>query len=946
MTFRSKLLDRETGVATLAVATAAVLMASLVVTPLVASASIGASSGTSSPLSTAAPDLRTAAVENIAAKRVRFCFDQPVANFSGNEGNFHLNGYNDDQMASGTSIGTDANPNCLLVEFANSDSAVTQYTVATTDPSAVQNTALSNDSVPGATALTGINLGSTGLAGRTTGPDLAGAAPDGSLPNDVLYTYDEVLDHTYSGTGCDPTKFGYWETDGDRVVPALSCTVSPGSTVARASFTSTTNAARFFSLTDAVMDLGGDSNSGQSGSPLGSTTTLVGCPLHASADCADLSSVNRINDDTVDYSFDEGDGATVPVAPTCDPTKFFVFEEDGTPYAGSGSCDIRANTATSLVIRISGFGTTDFSAFETPTAAVVVGGVTGSVINTDGARLLGTSNEASGFTDAPDLESADFDTSFFRVTYNFDENVDDSTDDPTKYCVVDNNDDEDCTGSNVSITANQVEMAFTSPVINTAVGAYVEAGAATDFASNTNVQAAVGRGTAPSQGTIQFSSSNVSVSESAGNCPGGGAQLSVTRSGSTGTASVNFATSNGTANASSDYTSTSGTLNWANGDSAPKVICVPILQDSIAESSETFTVSLSGVTGGSLGSPSTATVSITDDEGGSGSLSFSSSTYITSEASNATITVVRSGGLSGTVSVNFTTSNGSAIAGLDYTATSGTLTFGSGVSQQSFTVPVINDVVDESDETVNLSLSNPSGGAGLTSPSSAVLTIVDNDTVGSGTLALDASSYTVNEGAGSVTVTVLRTGGSTGTVTVQYAVSSGSATSGIDFGATSGTLTFLAGDVSEAFTIPIINDGNNESDETATITLSSPGGGANLGSPSTATLTIIDDDESSAVDSRVSLNYRGRIDRFRGRVSIIGGSAEEVALCRAGRTVVLKKNGTVLDSATSGTEGRWRLDGFPDANGRYIAVVRRRVRTLTDGSTLICRRGQSAPLFL
>jgi len=112
-------------------------------------------------------------------------------------------------------------------------------------------------------------------------------------------------------------------------------------------------------------------------------------------------------------------------------------------------------------------------------------------------------------------------------------------------------------------------------------------------------------------GTLQLSSATYSVNENAGPVT-----ITVTRTGgNTGAASVNYATSNGTATAGSDYTSASGTLNWADGDSADKTFTVSITNDPDTEGNENFNVTLSGATGASLGTPSSATVTIVDDDG-------------------------------------------------------------------------------------------------------------------------------------------------------------------------------------------------------------------------------------------------------------------------------------------------------------------------------------------
>jgi hypothetical protein len=111
-----------------------------------------------------------------------------------------------------------------------------------------------------------------------------------------------------------------------------------------------------------------------------------------------------------------------------------------------------------------------------------------------------------------------------------------------------------------------------------------------------------------------------------------------------------------------------------------------------------------------------------------------------------------------------------------------------------------------------------------------------------GTLAFSASAYSVNENAGNVVVTVVRSNGTDGSVAVSYATANGTATAPADYSARSGTLSFAAGETSKSISIPIVDDALHEVNETFTVALSSATGGATLGSPSSTTITIVDND--------------------------------------------------------------------------------------------------------
>jgi hypothetical protein len=319
---------------------------------------------------------------------------------------------------------------------------------------------------------------------------------------------------------------------------------------------------------------------------------------------------------------------------------------------------------------------------------------------------------------------------------------------------------------------------------------------------------------------------------------------------------VNYATADGTAVAGSDYGNTNGTLTFTgnvnNGGpgtgQTSKTIQVPITQDPDAEDPETLTLTLSNALPGAsaiLGAPATATITIADDDP-AGLIDFKSLNYDVNETDgHATVTVERLGGVGGAVSVDYETSDGSATAGSDYAATSGTLNWAAGDgADKTFTIPVTWDGRAEGSESVSLALANAGGGSDLGPNTAAVLRIGDDGA--SGPLALSSNTYSVGETAGLVTINLTRLGGSLGgPVTVHYQTSDGTASAGSDYGAASGTLAFGPGETAKSFTVPVTSDSAPEGDETFQVALSNAAGGASIGSPAGGTVTITDDDAAT-----------------------------------------------------------------------------------------------------
>ena len=310
------------------------------------------------------------------------------------------------------------------------------------------------------------------------------------------------------------------------------------------------------------------------------------------------------------------------------------------------------------------------------------------------------------------------------------------------------------------------------------------------------------------------------------------------------TVTVSYRTSNGTASSSTDYTSASGTLTFRPPDTR-KTISVRTTDDNDVESNETFTVRLSNASGAPI-SDDSATGTINDNDGAQPALSIADASATEGQTLSFAVTLSRAA--TSTVTVSYRTSNGTASSFSDYTAASGTLTFRAGDTRKTISVRTDDDSRDESNETFTVRLSNANGAT--ISDDSATGTIIDND----GTQpALSIADASATEGQ-TLSFAVTLSPAATSTVRVSYRTSNGTASSSTDYTATSGTLTFRAGDTRKTISVSTTDDSRDESNETFTVRLSNANG-ATI-SDDSATGTINDNDNTvpslSIADARAT----------------------------------------------------------------------------------------------
>ena len=358
--------------------------------------------------------------------------------------------------------------------------------------------------------------------------------------------------------------------------------------------------------------------------------------------------------------------------------------------------------------------------------------------------------------------------------------------------------------------------------------------------------------TADAPPVVAFQQASQSAGETAGTV-----QLTVTRTGNTTLpASVGYARTGGTASTGTDFTLTAGTLGFAAGETS-KTIPVAIVDDSAEETSETVEVTLSNPGAGTaLGSTTRTTLTITDDDAPA-TVSFEQATASADEdAGTVDLLVTRSGNTARASTVDYASSGSTATADDDFTLTAGTLAFSPGQTQKAITVALVDDALPEADETVTVTLGSPSSGTVLGQRSSTTLTITDDDD--QAVVGFAQAARTVDEDAGTLQLTVVRTGNPLLPASVDYQHSGGTASPVSDFLSGSGTLTFDAGETEQTIELTVADDGVAESAESVQLTLSNPSTGTALGTTAT-TLTIATSDQQpdATISTRSSAGYVG-----------------------------------------------------------------------------------------
>lgn len=299
----------------------------------------------------------------------------------------------------------------------------------------------------------------------------------------------------------------------------------------------------------------------------------------------------------------------------------------------------------------------------------------------------------------------------------------------------------------------------------------------------------------------------------------GVATITVIRTGTQGALSIAYTTADDTALAGQDYQTASGTLSWADGERGEKTFTVNLLGS--ATIGRTFTATLNNLTGGnnpSLGINLTS-VTITNDSVTPISaapptvanfISFSANRVNVQKNSGlATLTVIRNGTV-GALSVDYATSDNTAVANRDYQPATGTLSWAEGdVGEKSITVNLLSGATANTQFLVTLSNLTATGTTAILGLNPAVVALT-NDSVTppavTNFISFATNNFSAQKNDGLAILTVIRQG-ATGALSVDYATSDNTAIAGRDYQAMTGTLSWAEGDVSEKTIMVILPSG-------------------------------------------------------------------------------------------------------------------------------------------
>jgi hypothetical protein len=738
-----------------------------------------------------------------------------------------------------------------------------------------------------------------------------------------------------SGTATEGTDY----TDGSGVVDDI--TISAGATTGTVSFTPTDDSVYEGDETATIAISG---VSGGSATESGSQSVTITITENESAPTVTLA--------TSATSIDENAGssltltATLSVATTADVTVALSTSgtaTEGTDYTdGSGSVDDIVISAGSTTGTVSFTPTDDsiYDATSNETATIAISGVSGGSASESGTQTVTitiTDNESaptvtlSRSASAIDEDSGSTVTitatlsvaTFQDVTVSIDGTGGTGTEGTDFGTVSDITISAGATTGTAAVDPTDDSVYEGNETAGISISG-VSGGGASESGSQSVTVTITDDESAP---TVTLTVSATSIAENAGSS----LTLTATLSGvADEDVTVTIGTA-GTSTEATDYTDGSGVINdmtISAGSTTTTANFTPT-DDSVYEGNETAIISIDGVSGGGASESGTQSVTITITENESAptvTLTVSATSIAENAGSSLTLTATLSGATDSAITVALDTSS-SATEGTDYTDGSGSIddiTISAGATTGTVNFTPTDDSVYEGNETATIAINGVSGKSGVAehgTPQTVTITITENESAPTVTLAVSATSIAENAGS-SLTLTATLSGTTDSAITVALDTS-GTATEGTDYtdgsgnidditisaGATTGTVSFTPTDDS-------IYDAT--SNETATISIngvSGKSGVAEHGTPQAVTITITDNESAPTVtltvsDTSIAENAGSSLTLT---ATLSNGTYQDV-------TVALSTSGTATEG-TDYTDGSGAIDDMTISAGSTTATA-------------------------
>ncbi|MDE0337568.1 MAG: hypothetical protein OXI80_07845, partial [Caldilineaceae bacterium] len=335
--------------------------------------------------------------------------------------------------------------------------------------------------------------------------------------------------------------------------------------------------------------------------------------------------------------------------------------------------------------------------------------------------------------------------------------------------------------------------------------------------------------------TVSFEQSSYTVAE------GGSVSVKVTLSADPErTVTIPIASTLQGGATAADYSGVPGNVTFNSGDTEDS-FTFNAAQDEVDDDDESVKLAFGTLPAGvTAGTPTEATVNITDDDVPAVTVSYEQSSYTVSEDSSVTVKVILSADPERTVTVPVAKTNQDGASDADYSGVPVNVTFNSGETENSFTFMAVDDTNDDDGESVKLAFGTLPAGVSAGTTSEATVNITDDD-VPTVTVSYEQSSYTVAEG-GSVNVKVTLSADPERTVTIPIESTLQGGAIAADFSGVPAGLTFNSGETENSFTFTAVDDTDDDDGESVQLAFGALPTGVTAGTTTEATVSITDDD--------------------------------------------------------------------------------------------------------